>query len=124
MAASCCGQAGHLRGRYQPVPAGAGLQVWPCATITARAMSSRRQNRRVHVPDHQLLAVLTVLAVLAVLARCRLAAHAGSPGAGRIQDHAEGLAVPAGFSAYLPAGLGVIGRVIGVPAGSARLAGG
>ena len=78
-------------------------------------------NRRVHVPDHRLLAVLTVLAVLA---RCRLAAAAGSPGPGRIQDHAEGLAVPAGFSAYLPAGLGVIGRVIGVPAGAARLAGG
>ena len=38
-----------------------------------------------------------------------------SPGPGRIQDHAEGLEVPARFSAYLPAGTGLIGRVIGVP---------
>ena len=51
-------------------------------------------------PGHQ------ILAVLPILARCRLAAAASSPGAGRIQDHAEGMEVPTGFSAYLP-GVGV-----------------
>ena len=60
-------------------------------------------------PGHQ------ILAVLPVLARCRLAAAASSPGAGRIQDHAEGMEVPTRFSAYLPAGAGLIGREIVVP---------
>ena len=60
-------------------------------------------------PDRQILAVLTVPA------RCRLAAAASSPGPGRIQDHAEGMEVPTGCSAYLPAGTGLIGREIGVP---------
>ena len=60
-------------------------------------------------PDHQ------ILAVLSVLARCRLAAAASSPGPGWIQDRAEGMEVPAGWSAYLPAGTGLIGREIGVP---------
>src|SRR5271165_7200873 len=58
---------------------------------------------------------LRILAVLSVPARCRLAAAASSPGPGRIQDRAEGMEVPTGFSAYLPAGTGLIGREIGVP---------
>ena len=60
-------------------------------------------------PDHQ------ILAVLSVLARCRLAAAASPPGPGRIQDRAEGMEVPAGFPAYLPACMGLIGRGIVVP---------
>ena len=60
-------------------------------------------------PDHQ------ILAVLSVLARCHLAAAASPPGPGRIQDRAEGMEVPAGFPAYLPAGTGLIGQEIGVP---------
>ena len=73
-------------------------------------------------PGHQ------ILAVLPVLARCRLAAAASSPGAGRIQDHAEGMEVPTGFSAYLPAGVGLVGREIVVsfqlrPAGRGVAAG-
>ena len=60
-------------------------------------------------PDHQILAVLTVPA------RCRLAAAASSPGPGRIQDRAEGMEVPAGFPAYLPGCMGLIGRGIVVP---------
>ena len=50
MAASCCAKAGHLRGRYQPVPPVPDSRYDRCATITARSMSSRQQNRRVHVP--------------------------------------------------------------------------
>jgi len=43
---------------------------------------------------------------------------------GWIQDHAEGMEVPAGFSAYLPAGTGLIGRESWCHSSSAQLAGG
>jgi len=110
MAASC-----RLPGRPSPQPVSASASRCRTPGMAGRLPSPPGRCHRASrtsactVLDHQILAVLTVSA------GCRLAAAVSSPGPGRVQGHGEGMEVPAGFPAYLPAGRGLIGRVIVVP---------